>query len=96
MVDALSALLRACMVGWRLRRAQVWVPVLMLVLTVRGAVGDRVTGMGEGADDYLTKPFHLDELLARMRALVRRGTTRAHRAGCRTAADRHCEPPLLA
>jgi two-component system, OmpR family, response regulator len=57
----------------RLRREQVWVPVLML--TARGAVGDRVTGLDEGADDYLTKPFHLDELLARMRALIRRGPT---------------------
>ncbi|PPJ34399.1 DNA-binding response regulator [Nocardia nova] len=55
----------------RLRREAVWVPVLML--TARGAVADRVTGLDEGADDYLTKPFHLDELLARLRALIRRG-----------------------
>ena len=46
------------------------VPVLML--TARDAVGDRVTGLDAGADDYLTKPFHFDELLARIRALARR------------------------
>jgi two-component system OmpR family response regulator len=55
----------------RLRRDGVWVPVLML--TARGAVADRVSGLDGGADDYLTKPFHLDELFARLRALIRRG-----------------------
>src|SRR3984957_20753847 len=55
----------------RLRRDGVWVPVL--VLTARGAVADRVQGLDGGADDYLTKPFHLDELFARTRALIRRG-----------------------
>jgi two-component system, OmpR family, response regulator len=55
----------------RLRRDGVWVPVLML--TARGAVGDRIHGLDGGADDYLTKPFHLDELFARIRALIRRG-----------------------
>jgi DNA-binding response OmpR family regulator len=54
---------------WRSR--QNWVPVLML--TARGAVTDRVAGLDGGADDYLTKPFHLDELLARLRSLIRRG-----------------------
>jgi two-component system OmpR family response regulator len=53
-----------------LRRQQVWTPVLML--TARDAVGDRVTGLDAGADDYLTKPFSFDELLARLRALNRR------------------------
>jgi two-component system, OmpR family, response regulator len=43
------------------------------MLTARGAVGDRVTGLDEGADDYRTKPSHLDELFARLRALIRRG-----------------------
>ena len=47
------------------------VPVLML--TARDAVHDRVRGLDAGADDYLTKPFDLHELLARMRALLRRG-----------------------
>ena len=53
-----------------LRRLDVWTPVLML--TARDAVGDRVTGLDAGADDYLTKPFSFDELLARLRALTRR------------------------
>jgi two-component system response regulator TctD len=44
----------------------------VLILTARGAVGERVTGLNAGADDYLAKPFDLDELEARLRALVRR------------------------
>jgi two-component system OmpR family response regulator len=55
----------------RLRRAEVWAPILML--TARNAVADRITGLDSGADDYLGKPFAFDELLARMRALARRG-----------------------
>lgn len=55
----------------RLRANQVWTPVLML--TARDAVTDRVGGLDAGADDYLTKPFSFDELLARLRAIVRRG-----------------------
>ena len=55
----------------RLRAERNWVPVLML--TARDAVEDRVRGLDGGADDYLTKPFSLAELLARLRALVRRG-----------------------
>ena len=53
-----------------LRAAGNDVPVI--VLTARDAVGDRVEGLDAGADDYLTKPFALDELLARLRALLRR------------------------
>jgi two-component system OmpR family response regulator len=56
----------------RLRDAGRWSPVLML--TARDAVPDRVAGLDAGADDYLTKPFSFAELLARLRALVRRGT----------------------
>ncbi len=55
----------------RLRAKEVWTPVLML--TARDAVTDRVTGLDAGADDYLTKPFSFDELLARLRAVARRG-----------------------
>jgi two-component system, OmpR family, response regulator len=55
----------------RLRTREVWTPVLML--TARDAVADRVSGLDAGADDYLTKPFAFDELLARLRAVARRG-----------------------
>jgi two-component system, OmpR family, response regulator len=54
----------------RLRRASRWAPVLMV--TARDGVEDRVCGLDAGADDYLTKPFSLNELLARLRALLRR------------------------
>jgi DNA-binding response OmpR family regulator len=57
-------------VARELRRQKVRTPILML--TARDAVPDRVKGLDSGADDYLTKPFALDELLARVRALGRR------------------------
>jgi DNA-binding response OmpR family regulator len=57
----------------RLRRDGVDTPVLML--TARDAVPDRIQGLDAGADDYLVKPFAFDELLARLRALTRRGRT---------------------
>jgi len=53
-----------------LRDRGVWVPILML--TARGGIGDRIRGLDAGADDYLPKPFDFGELLARVRALVRR------------------------
>jgi two-component system OmpR family response regulator len=56
----------------RWRENGVWAPVLML--TARDATDDRVAGLDAGADDYLAKPFSFAELLARLRALVRRGT----------------------
>ena len=55
----------------QLRSRQVAAPVLML--TARGGVDERVEGLDAGADDYLPKPFHFPELLARVRALLRRG-----------------------
>jgi two-component system OmpR family response regulator len=54
----------------RLRERGSWVPILML--TARGGIGDRIAGLDAGADDYLPKPFDFGELLARIRALVRR------------------------
>ncbi len=54
-----------------LRDRAIWTPVLMV--TARGAVADRVHGLDGGADDYLVKPFSFAEMLARIRALVRRG-----------------------
>jgi two-component system OmpR family response regulator len=54
-----------------LRAQNVWAPTLML--TARDGVEDRVKGLDSGADDYLVKPFSFDELLARIRALIRRG-----------------------
>ncbi len=53
----------------------------MLMLTARREVADRVTGLEAGADDYLVKPFDVDELIARVRALLRRAAstgTRSH------------------
>jgi two-component system OmpR family response regulator len=65
--------------GWQVLaqlRPEVETPVLML--TAREAVPDRVKGLDHGADDYLTKPFDIDELLARLRALIRRRTGHSH------------------
>jgi two-component system OmpR family response regulator len=53
-----------------LRERACWAPVLML--TARGQIGDRIRGLDAGADDYLPKPFDFGELLARLRALLRR------------------------
>ena len=58
-----------------LRRRGNCIPVL--ILTARDAVADRVKGLDAGADDYLVKPFHLEELAARVRALLRRKSGRA-------------------
>lgn len=60
----------------------------VIILTARGSVGDRILGLNTGADDYLPKPFDLDELEARVRALVRRGS------GSGTADGRH-DPPAF-
>jgi two-component system, OmpR family, response regulator len=55
----------------RLRASRVQTPIL--ILTARAAIDDKVTGLDTGADDYLVKPFDLSEMLARIRALARRG-----------------------
>ena len=72
----------------RLRADDVWTPVLML--TARDAVEDRVAGLDGGADDYLVKPFSFEELLARLRALARRGA--AERPAVLEAGDLRLEP----
>lgn len=57
----------------RLRAESISTPVLML--TARGTIGDKVEGLNSGADDYLVKPFSFDELIARIKALLRRPPT---------------------
>ncbi|MEU6726193.1 response regulator transcription factor [Nonomuraea wenchangensis] len=76
----------------RLRASGNHIPVLML--TARDAVGDRVSGLDAGADDYLVKPFELDELLARVRALLRRGalSTGGREGDTLTYADLRMDP----
>ncbi|RPF46507.1 two-component system response regulator MprA [Streptomyces sp. Ag109_G2-6] len=69
----------------RLRAGGSVTPILML--TARDTVGDRVTGLDAGADDYLVKPFELDELFARVRALLRRSSYAAPAAGPAQPAD---------
>ncbi len=66
-----------------LRAAKIHVPILML--TARDAIPDRVSGLDSGADDYMTKPYNTDELLAHIRALLRR-----------TGADKSTEPLTFA
>lgn len=68
--------------------------VPILVLTARGAVGDRVAGLDAGADDYLAKPFDLNELFARLRALTRRASRGQEEAGLEVlaCADLTLEP----
>lgn len=72
----------------QLRSGEVWAPILML--TARNRVDDRVAGLDAGADDYLTKPFAFRELLARLRALARRGA--AERPAVLAAADLRLDP----
>ncbi|MFF5787299.1 response regulator transcription factor [Streptomyces sp. NPDC012693] len=69
----------------RIRASGSTVPILML--TARDTVGDRVTGLDAGADDYLVKPFELDELFARIRALLRRSSYAAATAAAPADTD---------
>lgn len=65
--------------GWEvLARLRPGVATPVLMLTARDAVPDRIKGLDQGADDYLTKPFDIDELLARIRALIRRSSGQTH------------------
>jgi two-component system, OmpR family, response regulator len=72
----------------QLRRTGCWTPILML--TARDSLGDRVAGLDAGADDYLAKPFEFPEVLARLRALVRRG--RVERPAVLVAGDLRLDP----
>lgn len=69
-LDVMMPVLDGLEVARRLRSSRIATPILML--TARHEVTDRVAGLDAGADDYLVKPFALDELLARLRALLRR------------------------
>ncbi len=71
----------------RLRQADPTLPVLML--TARDLTWDRVAGLDAGADDYLAKPFELDELLARVRALLRRGALTSGDGGAEGGGEDH-------
>jgi two-component system response regulator MprA len=77
----------------RLRSSGNRVPVL--VLTARAAIADRVEGLDAGADDYLVKPFALDELLARIRALERRAASDGRGHGLLRFADLSFDPDAL-
>jgi two-component system, OmpR family, response regulator len=87
-IDGLTLLTR-----WR--DASLSTPVL--VLTARGSWHEKVTGIDSGADDYMSKPFRIEELLARLRALLRRAAGRASpelRAGAVTLDTRHARVTL--
>jgi len=76
LLDIMMPKLDGYAVCTELRRLENPVPVLML--TAKGQVEDRVTGLDAGADDYLVKPFSTEELLARVRALLRRSRKQSH------------------
>lgn len=76
-----------------LRAARVRVPILML--TAMDSVSDKVTGLRMGADDYMTKPFAFEELLARMEALLRRPAPRASESPVASLGDLHFDRDTL-
>jgi len=90
LLDWMMPVLDGLSVCRQLRSAGDRIPVL--ILTARAEIGDRVTGLDAGADDYLPKPFALDELLARVRALLRRTTPDGHEGELRVG-DLVMEPP---
>jgi two-component system response regulator MprA len=90
LLDVLMPSLDGIEVCRRMRDTGDRTPVLML--TARDGVGDRVAGLDAGADDYLPKPFSLDELLARLRALRRSGWT-GERRSCATTTSSSTRPP---
>lgn len=79
LLDVMMPKLDGYAVCAELRRLEVGVPILML--TAKGQVEDRVVGLDSGADDYLVKPFSTEELLARVRALLRRVRRQGHSPG---------------
>ncbi|MEM7349415.1 MAG: response regulator transcription factor [Acidobacteriota bacterium] len=74
----------------QIRRQQVYTPILML--TARSSEGDRVLGLEVGADDYLTKPFSVRELVARVKAIFRRVEAMARREEAITVGELHIDP----
>ncbi len=72
LLDVMLPVVNGYEVCQRLREKEVWTPILML--TARDEELDEIEGLDQGADDYVTKPFSFDIVLARMRSLVRRGT----------------------
>lgn len=72
-LDVMMPGMNGIMLCKELRKTHAFLPILML--TALGSVDDKVTGLNSGADDYLLKPFHFKELLARIEALLRRGST---------------------
>jgi two-component system, OmpR family, KDP operon response regulator KdpE len=67
-----------------MRRLREWRPVPVILLTARGTASDKAKGLDLGADDYVAKPFHPDELAARVRAVLRRTTGSSQEAGLLT------------
>lgn len=85
LLDWMLPLLSGIEVCRRLRRSADGKNLPIIMLTARGEEGDRVRGLNSGADDYVTKPFSPSELLARVRAVLRRARPRPTTRRCATA-----------